>query len=148
MTSRCRATAGAVIPPFSFLPQRSFMSKSTSSSPWCGAMVPLPSAARSESLRTRPSPANAFSRFPSLCSIVLGATALIGTALLSACGGGGGSTPEVPGTPAPSAGIAEAPRTAPAIPVVPQARYAASGPGSYQEALTQYNQVGEALHGQ
>ncbi|OWQ89508.1 hypothetical protein CDN98_02995 [Roseateles terrae] len=110
-------------------------------------MVSLPSSAHAESPRTRPSRARTFSRSPSLCGVFLGATALIGSALLSACGGGGSVT-EAPGTPAPPSGIAEAPRTAPAIPVVPQARYAASGPGSYQDALTQYNQVGEALHGQ
>lgn len=129
------------------IPQRILMSQPNT--PWCGAMVSLPSAAPSESVRTAPSGAGMLQRSPSLCSFLLGATALIGSALLSACGGGGGSALEAaPGTPQPPAGVAEAPRTAPAIPVVPQPRYAASGPNSYQSALTQYNQVGEALHGQ
>lgn len=125
-------------------------------SPWLGAMVPLPSAAQtsaahtdsSSSTRLRPGrPRSVYS----LHTLFLAVAALAGTALLSACGGGGSSadsSADDTSAVAPPATISEAPRTAPAIPVVPQPRYAASGPGSYQDALAQYTRVGEALHGQ
>ncbi len=124
-------------------------------SPWLGAMVTLPSATptsaahtdSSSSTRLRPVHPRSAS---SLRTLFLAVAALAGTALLSACGGGSSADSSANDTSAvaPPATISEAPRTAPAIPVVPQPRYAASGPGSYQDALAQYTRVGEALHGQ
>ncbi len=71
---------------------------------------------------------------------VSAAPMLFGALVLTGCGGSSASaSPDT--TPA-------AARTAPALTVTPQPRFAASGPGSYREALQNYQQVGEALHGQ
>lgn len=82
-------------------------------------------------------------RWPALPAFFFAAPALAGALLLTACGGGGGSSSNPPQADVPSPA-----RTAPTIPVARQSAYAASGAGSYQEALQNYNRVGEVLHGQ
>jgi len=67
---------------------------------------------------------------------------LFGALVLTGCGGSSGPASTDTPPPPPVA------RTAPALTVTPQPQFAASGPGSYQEALQNYQQVGEVLHGQ
>lgn len=72
------------------------------------------------------------------------APVLFGVLVLSGCGGVSDADESAV---APEA-AASAPRTAPATPVKPNPHYATSGRGSYQEALQNYQRVGEALHGE
>ncbi|MDH0868213.1 hypothetical protein [Mitsuaria sp. GD03876] len=69
---------------------------------------------------------------------------LFGVLVLAGCGGVA-DTGDEPLSPEVAA---SAPRTAPAIAVKPNPHYATSGRGSYREALQNYHQVGEALHGE